>query len=151
MTAFPFTGTPLPGERRNLTDYRTVRYWWRKTPETTSTEQYRLRATYAFETGDFLGDAPARHTFLIGRHDIKDQADVVTAGESINNQFVTRGELASDEESDAYYDSRPRESRLNAWASDQSRPIESRAALEARRAEIGATYPEGIDPPRPPH
>lgn len=97
VTAFPFTGTPLPGERRNLTDYRTVRYWWRKTPETTSTEQYRLRATYAFETGDFLGDAPARHTFLIGRHDIKDQADVVTAGESINNQFVTRGELASDD------------------------------------------------------
>ncbi len=62
-----------------------------------------------------------------------------------------RVELASDEESDAYYDSRPRESRLNAWASDQSRPIESRAALEARRAEIDATYPEGIDPPRPPH
>ena len=35
-----------------------------------------------------------------------------------------RVELASDEESDAYYDSRPRESRLNAWASDQSRQIE---------------------------
>jgi pyridoxamine 5'-phosphate oxidase len=62
-----------------------------------------------------------------------------------------RVELASDEESDAYYDSRPRESRLNAWASDQSRPIESRAALEARRAEIDATYPEGVEPPRPPH
>lgn len=62
-----------------------------------------------------------------------------------------RVELASDAESDAYYESRPRESRLNAWASDQSRPIESRSALEARRAEIDATYPEGVDPPRPPH
>ncbi len=62
-----------------------------------------------------------------------------------------RVEHASEDESDAYYDSRPRESRLNAWASDQSRPIESRAALEARRTQIDATYPEGVDPPRPPH
>lgn len=97
VTVFPFTGTPIPGDRRDLTDYRTVRYWWRKTPETTATEQYRIRATYSLETRDLLGDLPAKHTFLIGRHDIQDTADVVTAGENINNQFVTRGELATDD------------------------------------------------------
>lgn len=62
-----------------------------------------------------------------------------------------RVEFASEAESDEYYASRPRESRLNAWASDQSRPIENRAALEARRTEIDARYPDTIDPPRPPH
>ena len=62
-----------------------------------------------------------------------------------------RVELAAETESDAYFTSRPRESRLNALASDQSRPIESRAALEARRSELDARFPEGTDPPRPPH
>jgi outer membrane receptor protein involved in Fe transport len=97
VTIFPFRGTPIPGDRRDLTDYRTVRYWWRKTPEDTETAQYRLRATYSFETRDFLGRSPAKHTFLVGRHDIQDRADVVTSGESVNNQFVPRGELATDD------------------------------------------------------
>lgn len=60
-------------------------------------------------------------------------------------------EQIADEESDAYYESRPRESRLNAWASDQSKPIASRAALEARRTEIDARFPGDTAPPRPPH
>ena len=62
-----------------------------------------------------------------------------------------RVERIADEESDAYYESRPRESRLNAWASDQSKPIESRSALEGRRAEIDARFPGETAPPRPPH
>ncbi len=50
----------------------------------------------------------------------------------------------------SYYASRPRVSRLGAWASQQSRPIASRAELEAAVAERDAEFP-GEDIPRPPH
>ena len=52
-------------------------------------------------------------------------------------------------ESDAYFASRPLASRIGAWASDQSRPLSSRAALVARAAEFALKY--GLHPPRPPH
>jgi pyridoxamine 5'-phosphate oxidase len=62
--------------------------------------------------------------------------------DSLERQIRIEGsiERTSDAENDSYFDSRALESRLNAIASDQSRPIEDRAALEARRA-----------PARPPH
>ena len=60
--------------------------------------------------------------------------------------LVQRVDLA---ESDAYYASRPLASRIGAWASDQSRPLSSRAALVARAAEFGLKF--GLHPPRPPH
>jgi pyridoxamine 5'-phosphate oxidase len=73
-------------------------------------------------------------------------------------------EPLSDAENDVYFRTRPWHSRLGAWASDQSRPVESRQALErgvtamARRFGIpyegpGAAEPEGVtvDVPRPPH
>jgi pyridoxamine 5'-phosphate oxidase len=53
------------------------------------------------------------------------------------------------EESDAYFDSRPRGSRLGAWVSEQSRTIESREALEDRLRELEERY-EGAEIPRPP-
>lgn len=60
-----------------------------------------------------------------------------------------RTEKTSEDESDAYFASRPLGSRIGAWASAQSEVIDSRAALEAREAEISAKY--GENPPRPPH
>ena len=55
----------------------------------------------------------------------------------------------SDEESDAYYASRPLDSRIGAWASPQSQVIASRAVLVTNAARYGAQYL--LNPPRPPH
>ena len=54
-----------------------------------------------------------------------------------------------DEESDAYFAGRPRGSQLGAWASEQSRPVKERGALEERLRELEAEY-EGREVPRPP-
>jgi pyridoxamine 5'-phosphate oxidase len=54
----------------------------------------------------------------------------------------------SGEESDAYFASRPRGSRLGAWASEQSRPVENRSILEERVKALEAEY-EGREIPRP--
>lgn len=61
-----------------------------------------------------------------------------------------RVEDVTDAEADAYFASRPRISRLGAWASDQSRPLSERAVLEQRLADYEAKYP-GEDIPRPSH
>jgi pyridoxamine 5'-phosphate oxidase len=57
-------------------------------------------------------------------------------------------EPVSEAESDAYFATRSRDSRLGAWASDQSRPLSSREAFEARYADLAADH-EGKDVPRP--
>jgi pyridoxamine 5'-phosphate oxidase len=64
---------------------------------------------------------------------------------------VTGGaSLVDDAESEAYFRTRPREARIGAWASRQSRPVSSRGELEAAFAEIAARFP-GEDVPLPPH
>ena len=58
-------------------------------------------------------------------------------------------EPVSPEEADAYFATRPRGSRLGAWASDQSRDLETRAALEDRLRAMEGSFAGG-DVPRPP-
>ncbi|MCK8490451.1 MULTISPECIES: pyridoxamine 5'-phosphate oxidase [Spirosoma] len=61
-----------------------------------------------------------------------------------------RVEKVSPEESDAYFNSRPRGSQIGAWVSHQSSVIENRAVLEARQQELEAQFADK-PVPRPPH
>ena len=58
-------------------------------------------------------------------------------------------EKVSDAESDAYFASRPLDSRIGAWASPQSQVIDSRTVLVTNAAKYGAQFM--LQPPRPPH
>ena len=60
-----------------------------------------------------------------------------------------RVEKASEAESDAYFKSRPLDSRIGAWASPQSQVISSRSVLVGNAAKFGAKFM--LNPPRPPH
>ncbi|MEQ8966437.1 MAG: pyridoxamine 5'-phosphate oxidase [Azospirillaceae bacterium] len=71
---------------------------------------------------------------------------------SLRRQIRVEGPVlaVSEEEADAYFESRPRGSRIGAWASKQSRPLSGRAELLRRAAEVGARHAVGRIP-RPPH
>jgi pyridoxamine 5'-phosphate oxidase len=80
------------------------------------------------------------------------KAAILFHWKSLRRQVRARGTLArlSDAESDAYFVTRPRVSRIGAWASQQSQPLESRARLEQTVAELTAKFGDGAIP-RPPH
>jgi pyridoxamine 5'-phosphate oxidase len=67
---------------------------------------------------------------------------------SLRRQVRLRGavEIVTQEEADAYFESRPRGSRIGAWASKQSRPLETRFALEKAVAEYTARHAVGAIP-----
>lgn len=70
----------------------------------------------------------------------------------LDRQVCVTGPASSvdDAESDAYFRTRPREARVGAWASRQSRPVGSREELDAAFTEVSARFP-GEDVPLPPH
>jgi pyridoxamine 5'-phosphate oxidase len=71
---------------------------------------------------------------------------------SLRRQVRARGvvEKVTEAEADEYFQSRPRDSRIGAWASQQSRPLEGPFALTAAVATYAAKFAIG-DVPRPPH
>lgn len=80
------------------------------------------------------------------------QAALLLHWKSLRRQVRVRGGVhaVSPQEADEYFASRARGSRIGAWASEQSRPLESRFALEKAVARVAARYPVG-EIPRPPH
>lgn len=78
------------------------------------------------------------------------KAAFVMHWKSLHRQIRVRGTVSREEgeKADAYYRSRPLQSRIGAWASQQSRPLKSRGALMAEVTRMGLTH--GTNPPRPP-
>jgi pyridoxamine 5'-phosphate oxidase len=79
------------------------------------------------------------------------RAALVLHWKSLRRQVRVRGtvESASAAECNEYFAGRPRQSQIGAWASQQSKPLESRAHLEASIARCEAKYTDPV--PRPPH
>jgi pyridoxamine 5'-phosphate oxidase len=80
------------------------------------------------------------------------QAGLLFHWKSLRRQIRVEGivERVSDVESDAYFATRGRDSQLGAWASDQSRPLDTREHFEARFEAMKQKF-GGQDVPRPPH
>ena len=80
------------------------------------------------------------------------KAAILYHWKSLRRQVRARGPLAklSDADSDAYFASRPRLSRIGAWASQQSRPLDSRSKLLGAVALLTAKFGVG-EIPRPPY
>jgi pyridoxamine 5'-phosphate oxidase len=81
------------------------------------------------------------------------RAALVLHWKSRRRQVRARGRISrvTEAEADAYFGTRHPQSRRGAWASLQSRPLESRAHLEAEVARVKERYPDDDAIPRPPH
>jgi pyridoxamine 5'-phosphate oxidase len=84
--------------------------------------------------------------------DFGGKAALVFHWKSLNRQVRVRGSIehVTDAEADAYFASRPKQAQIGAWASQQSRPLESRLAFEKAVALNAAKYAIGAVP-RPPY
>jgi pyridoxamine 5'-phosphate oxidase len=87
-----------------------------------------------------------------GELDVNPNAALVFYWSGLERQVRIEGrvERVSEAESDAYFQSRPPEARLGAWASRQSEVVPGREALEVRFRELERQFPDG-EIPRPPH
>lgn len=83
--------------------------------------------------------------------EVNPKAALLFFWQALERQVRVEGvvERITEADSDAYYHSRPVNSRLGAWSSPQSEVIESRSILEARLADFKAQF--GDEPPRPPN
>jgi pyridoxamine 5'-phosphate oxidase len=83
---------------------------------------------------------------------VNPRAAGVLLWKELDRQVTVAGpvERVADDESDAYFASRPREAQIGAWASQQSRPIADRETLELQVTEATTRFSDG-DVPRPPH
>lgn len=81
------------------------------------------------------------------------KAALVFHWKTLGRQVRARGPIidVSTEDADAYYASRPRGSRIGAWASNQSSPLEHDGALKLRVEEVTARFDGEDDIPRPPN
>jgi pyridoxamine 5'-phosphate oxidase len=80
------------------------------------------------------------------------RAALLLLWKSLRRQVRVEGSVSivSNEQADAYFASRSRDSQLGAWASDQSRPLDSRGTFEQRFEDMKTKF-ENKDVPRPPH
>lgn len=103
---------------------------------------------------------PRGFVFFTNRESRKGQALTIHPYAALNFHWksLTRAvriegqvEIIADAESDEYYHSRPRGSRIGAWASRQSRPLENRTTLQDRVSALESEYGALDTIPRPPH
>jgi len=124
----------------------------------------------ALATADAKGRTSVRHVLLRGVDErgfafytnresrkgrelaVNPQAALVFLWKEIDRQVTVRGpvERVSNEESDAYFATRPRDAQIGAWASRQSQPLDNREALEAFVRKAEGRYTE-TEVPRPPY
>lgn len=76
---------PVSPVFNDTTDFKTIRYYWKESPQRGEFAQYRARVNYEFDT-DFIGGM-AHHNLLIGRHDIKDTIDYAEGTEIFPRLF----------------------------------------------------------------